>query len=316
MNVSIIIPSYNSAQMLKNNLPHVLAACKYYILTTGKDAEIITVDDCSTDNSLHIINDFKRIHNKISLQVITSNKNYGFSSSVNKGIKEAKFEIVVLLNTDVKPEKNFLQNLVKHFKNEEVFAVGCMDKSIENDSLVLRGRGLGRWKRGFLTHKRGNVNKPYTLWVSGGSSAFNKSIWKRLGGMHEIYDPFYWEDIDISYRALKAGYKIYFEKESIVTHLHDLGVIKNNYSAQQIKTVSYRNQIIFAWINMSDLDLIIKHIVWLPFNLLSALLRHDSAFLKGFIQALLKLNKIFKLRQFTQNLKNISDQAVINLILE
>ena len=44
---------------------------------------------------------------------------------------------MVLLNTDVAPEKDFLSPLIKHFKDSEVFAVGCMDKSIEKGKVVL-----------------------------------------------------------------------------------------------------------------------------------------------------------------------------------
>ena len=47
------------------------------------------------------------------------------------------------------PEKDFLKPLMEHFNDESVFAVGCMDKSIENGKTVLRGRGIGKWKKGF-----------------------------------------------------------------------------------------------------------------------------------------------------------------------
>ena len=117
--------------------------------------------------------------------------------------------LYILFNTDVYPDKDFLTPLLSHFKDEKVFAVGCMDKSIEGKDVVLRGRGIGVWKRGFLVHEKGEIEKSDTLWVSGGSGAFRKSIWDKLGGLNELYNPFYWEDIDLSYRAQNQDTKLH-----------------------------------------------------------------------------------------------------------
>lgn len=281
MNISIVIPNYNGQDLLKKNLPKVIEAVG--------DAEIIVVDDFSTDNSLNVLDSFGS-----KLKVIRSEKNFGFSSTVNLGVKAAKGDIIILLNTDVIPEKGFLAPLIPHFKEDNVFAVGCMDKSIEDDKVALRGRGIGAWKRGFLVHSRGEVNKTNTLWVNGGSGAFRKSVWDKLGGFNELYSPFYWEDIDLSYRALKSGYKIMFEPKSVVVHEHDKGAIKKKFSASYIKTVAYRNQFIFVWKNVTDLDLQLRHLFWLPYHMIKAFMRMDLTFYKGFFNAFVLLPKIIR----------------------
>ena len=224
MSISIIIPNYNGAELLKKNLPKVTDAISNY----KESIEIIVVDDCSTDSSMEIL---KKLN---GIRIIRNERNLGFSSTVNNGVRNASGEIVVLLNTDVKPEKEFLIPLLNHFNDEKIFAVGCKDKSIENGKTVLRGRGVGMWKKGFLIHSRGEVDKNTTLWVSGGSGAFKKSIWEKLGGFDELYSPFYWEDIDLSYRAIKSGYKILFEPKSVVIHEHQKGAIKRKYSPSHI----------------------------------------------------------------------------------
>ena len=268
MDISVVIPNYNGVKLLEKNLPKVLDILKNY--KEGK-TEVIVVDDASTDKSVELLKRYK-------VGTLAIPKNLGFSSAVNKGVSKAKGEIVVLLNTDVSPEKDFLRPLLGHFKDEKVFAVGCMDKSMENGKTVLRGRGLGKWEKGFLVHRRGEVDKTNTLWVCGGSGAFRKSIWEKLGGLNELYNPFYWEDIDLSYRALKSGYKIVFESQSIVTHEHEKGAIKSKYSEFQIKTIAYRNQFIFVWENATDYSLQFLHFVWLPYHFLKALARRDTAF--------------------------------------
>lgn len=270
--VSIIIPNRNGAELLQKNLPFVLDA--------AGGNEIIVVDDASTDASLDLLG--KKFP---SVKVIKKMHNDGFASSVNMGVREVSGEIVVLLNTDVRPEKDFLAPLVKHFSDPSVFAVGCLEKSLEGGKTVLRGRGEAKWEKGFYIHWRGEVDKTTTAWVSGGSSAFRKSIWEKLGGMDRIYDPFYWEDIDLSYRALKAGYRILFEPKSVVVHEHEIGAIKREYSAIRVKIIAYRNQFLFIWKNLSGLNMVLAHAIWAPVRLLQALLRGDVSMLIGYIWA-------------------------------
>ena len=305
MDISIVIPNFNGKKLLEKNLPKVIEAIKNY---KGGKEEIIVVDDASTDGSRAYLREQKEI---IFLE---NEKNFGFSSTVNKGVKKAAGEIVILLNTDVLPETDFLEPLLKHFQDEKVFAVGCMDKSIEGDKTVLRGRGLGEWKRGFLIHRRGEVDKTNTLWVSGGSGAFRKSIWEKLGGLNQLYNPFYYEDIDLSYRALKSGYKVLFDPKSIVVHSHEEGIIKSKYSSSQIKRIAYRNQFIFAWENATDFNLQALHFIWLPYHFVKALLRLDFEFFFGFFSALILLPKVIKSSLIAQRQFVLSDKELMSRI--
>jgi len=171
-----------------------------------------------------------------------------------------------------------------------------MDESIENGKIVLRGRGIGKWSKGFMQHSSGSLNSKNTLWASGGSSAFNKKIWDKLGGFNELYNPFYWEDIDLSYRARKAGYDIVFEKKSIVIHEHAKRAIKTQNHESKIKKTAYRNQFFFVWLNITDRNLIISHVYWLPYHLITAIFRRDAAFFAGFFEAILQLPKVIRTR--------------------
>lgn len=311
MEVSIVIPNYNGEELLKKNLPKVLAA-------VGA-AEVIVVDDCSTDASASAISNFKFqivrkcefCKQKPNFKFLQNEKNLGFSSTVNRGVREANSGIIVLLNTDVLPEKDFLEPLLKHFDDPKVFAVGCMDKSIEDGKTVLRGRGIGRWQRGFLVHARGEVDKTDTLWVAGGSGAFRKSIWEKLGGFDELYNPFYYEDIDLSYRAVKSGFKVLFEPKSVVIHEHEKGAIKKKYSPFKIKAIAYRNQFIFAWKNATDFSLWVSHILWFPYHFVKALLRADLPFFLGFLAAFIRLPNVIQSRLKASRLFVKHDYEVI-----
>jgi GT2 family glycosyltransferase len=292
MKISIVIPNFNGESLLKKNLPRVIES----ISSWENQIEFIITDDCSQDDSLNIAGEFLASIKKdnFSFKILKNEKNLGFSANVNKGVAEATGEILILLNTDIIPEKGFLEPLLSGLKDENVFAVGCMDKSIEDGKIVTRGRGIGEWKKGLLIHSKGENNKSNTLWVSCGSGAFKSEIWKKLGGLDNLYNPFYWEDIDLSYRALKSGYKILFENRSVVLHEHEKGAIKSKYSAFKVKTVAYRNQFIFAWKNATDFTLRLSELIYMPYHLLRALLRLDIAFFIGFFNALILLPKILK----------------------
>ena len=138
MNISIIIPNVNGASALKANIPSVISALLHCIKLKKIKGEIILVDDGSIDDSVAVIETIQEANKDLSIKLLKQEKNLGFSSTVNKGVLESKYDIVLLLNTDVKPEIDFLIPLLGHFVDEEVFAVGCMDKSIEGGKVVVR----------------------------------------------------------------------------------------------------------------------------------------------------------------------------------
>lgn len=318
MKISIIIPNYNGEKILKKNLPSVLAAVKNY--KKAKSFELIIADDASSDNSIEVINHFitsiKDPYIKGMLVENHDRKEGGFSKNVNRAVAKSTGDILILLNTDVSPHKDFLYSLLTHFNDEKVFAVGCMDESIEGGKKVLRGRGIGRWQRGFLMHKRGEIDRSNTLWVSGGSGAFRKKIWDMLGGMDVLYNPFYWEDIDLSYRALKAGYNVVFDKKSVVDHEHDTGSIKSHASIIRVKTIAYRNQFIFVWKNITDKTLLMSHVFWFPYHFWKALVLGEYAFFGGFFQAFIMLPKIISSRMNTQKMFIKRDSEILRQFTE
>lgn len=306
MKLSFIIPNYNGSQLLKKNLPAVFKAAVFYHDKTGNDFEIIIPDDASSDDSPEVISGLP-----FPVRFMQHTKNVGFASNVNRGVSEAKGEILVLLNSDVHPDEEFLMPLIKHFEEQDVAAVGCLDRSVEHDKEIKRGRGIGRWERGFLLHSAGDVTKKDTLWVSGGSSAFRRSTWEEVGGLYQIYNPFYWEDIDLSYRILKSGFRIVFEPESQVTHEHELGAIKSHFTQRKITSVAYRNQILFVWLNITDPGFLISHFLWLPLHGMQSLMRLDLPFFSGFFSALCLLPDALKLRKRNKNHFKRGDLDVI-----
>lgn len=297
--ISVIIPNFNGHNLLLENLPKVLETCK--------KCEIIIVDDKSTDNSVQEIKTkFPRV------KILENKKNSGFAFSVNRGIKNAKGDLVLLLNSDVSPRKGFLEPALEYFKSDKkVFAVALTDYSHENGKIVKRGKGKAKFKKGFLNHFAAKIEKGQTLWVSGGSGLFDKEKLIKIGLFDTAFAPFYWEDIDLSYRARKKGFIIFFEPDSKVDHFHEEGAIKKTYTSSIIKRSAYKNQFLFVWKNISDTSLIINHIIWFPYHILKSLLKLDVDFFIGFFWALSKLPKIMTNFQDTQISDKLSDKEIL-----
>lgn len=281
--VSIVIPNWNGKDLMAKHLRHVIEC--------APTAEIIVSDDASTDGSVEYLK-----KNFPEVIIVEKDVQDGFAGNASAGVAVAHGDIVFLLNTDVEPEKGFLEPLLEHFKNPKVFAVGSMDRSPEQGKTILRGRGVASWRRGFYEHKRGEINASDTAWVSGGSGAFRKSYWDILGGMDALYNPFYWEDIDMSYRAQSAGCKTIFEPKSVVNHYHEEGKIRRKYTPEEVRRIAYRNQFTFIWKNASCGQLFL-HVLWAPYMILRVVLAGDGLIFRGWCDAFFRIPKILLARK-------------------
>lgn len=298
--ISVIIPNYNGKDLIKKNLPNVIKNCP--------DCEIIIVDDGSEDDSTNFIKErFKNV------KLIIHKKNQGFVSAVNSGVNAARGKYVLLLNSDVSPRSNFLKPLLENFSaNSDLFAVAIKDVSHEQRETLIKGRGGARFEKGFVSHFPMSTDvKAQTLWVSGGSGLFDRSMFLKLGGFDRAFAPFYWEDIDLSYRARKLGLICLFEPKSIVDHYHEKGAIKTHHRDFFIKTISYKNQFIFVWKNISDYSLLTRHLAWLPFHFVRALFQKDWAFFLGFFRAALQIPQLVLNYDQLKAKTNVSDKEIL-----
>lgn len=299
MKVSIIIPNYNGRKLLEKNLAEVIKNSHVY--------EIILVDDASTDESVSYV-----ASNFPSIRIVKREKNEGFVKSVNEAVRMANGDLFYLLNTDIAPRKGYIEHLLPYFKKEKTFAVGSLQESREKGKVILRGRGVGNFQNGFLMHRRGETDKKDTLWVSGGAGLFRKDIWEKIGGLNELYSPFYWEDIDISYRALKAGYNIYFDPKSRVVHEQEQSSIRTKYNKSYITCTSYRNQILFVWINITEFRLIVEHVLNLFIYFIKSLYSLQFDFITGLFKALISFGTAFRSRQSVSRITKLHDSEIFN----
>lgn len=308
MFISVVVPTYNVVSLLKQNLPHVIAALEAY---DKNKVELVVTDNHSSDDTIAYLKELQK-QAPIPVVVLENSFNGGFAINANRGVRAAKGDIVILLGSDVRPAKDFIKPLLPYFEDEKVFAVGCANESDEDiGTNILRGRGIGKWERGFLLHRNGAFVNNDTLWVDCGSGAFRKSIWDRIGGLQELYRPFYWEDVDLSYRAQKMGYIVKVEKASRVVHEHKKGSIRKGEKSNFVIQTTYRNQFFFVWLNITDKKLFRNHLLYLPYHILTAIKDGNVLFLNGFFFALLKLGKVRSERKKLIPDFKVSDKEIL-----
>ena len=244
--VSIVIPSWNTRDLLEKYLPFVIEAVQQV-----PGSEIIVVDNGSSDESAAFVRDhFPQVN------VLALDRNLGFGGGSNAGFCAARNDIVVLLNSDMRVDAGFIRPLLGGFSDSQVFAVSCQI-FFSDPNRVREETGLTQcwWENGALRarHRADDaVTSLYPCFYGGGGScAFDRRKFLELGGFDELLAPFYFEDTDLGYMAWKRGWKILYQPASIVFHEHR-GTIGRRFSNAQIQAILKKNQILFCWKNIHD----------------------------------------------------------------
>lgn len=279
--ISLIITTWNGRHLLEKHLPFVFDAIK----RCSYACELIVVDDCSSDGTAEYLS-----RNYPAVKVVRLDVNKGFAGANNAGAKAAGGELLIILNNDVEVTPDFIDPLVRHFDEQDVFAVGCSIKmrGIRKESGLTRGC----FKRAFLQveHSWDEYNKGVpVLYASGSAFMCDRKKFMELGGFDTIFDPFYWEDVDLSYRAWKRGYRVLFEPNSVIYHMHQATNNISNFNRISLSLPKEANKYLFIWKNISEPRYLLQHFSLLPFILLSRILRLQFIKVLAFLIALIRL---------------------------
>lgn len=260
--VSVIIPNYNGKHLLEMYLPSVRDALKVAAVTY----ELIIVDDQSKDDSVNFI---RNTYPEIILLV--NEKNSGFSFTCNQGIKIARMDLTLLLNSDVQLTPDYFASQWRYFTDPDTFGVmgRIMSKDgtkIEDAARILFYKGC-RIKANRFYYSSNPGEKLYTAYLSGANALVDTEKLKELEGFDEIYSPFTSEDSDLCTRAWLLGWKCYYEHDSICYHQVS-GSIRTQVKSEFIKKVYFRNRFIFHSIFLTGF----KAFIWPAYLLLLELL--------------------------------------------
>lgn len=215
--VFVVIPSWNAEQDLPACIDSVLAQSHAAL-------SLVIVDNGSSDDSRKIIEHYQQKDARV--RSIYHDKNYGFTGGVNPGLELAIAEratYAALFNNDAVADKDWLKHLVAFLEAHKQYGIAACSllhadgKTIDSTADLYtiwgipypRGRDEPAAKRfGLSTDVFG---------ASGGASMYRVKMLQEVGLFDQDFFAYY-EDIDISFRAQLAGWKVGYVPESVVYH--------------------------------------------------------------------------------------------------
>lgn len=288
--VTLIIPNFNGAHLLRANLPAVLAAAADY----PGGCAVVVVDDGSADASVAVLaQEFPAV------RLIRHPANRGFAAAIHSGVAAADTELLVFLNSDVHPDPGFLAPLARHFADPKLFSVSPLVVDEDGQCNPVSWRCY-RIRRGRLRplrwrHDPDHAQARPSLFASGGSVMLRKSMFLALGGFLPIFQPFYSEDFDLGLRAWRRGWQTLFEPTSRVIH-GESGSIKANTARARIEKTRIRNHFLLEWIHVPTRELCLYLIPGYIVQSLGRLVRFEPVYFQGLGAALLRLPEALRIR--------------------
>jgi len=210
--VSVVVPNWNGGEMLVE----VLHGLEQQELGSF---EVVVVDDASTDGSLAHAQQVCR-----PFRTVVHERNLGFAAACNAGAEAASGELVAFLNNDAVPEPTWLRELVECIDRHPEAA--CVDSKLyrRGTDRVIDGAGdaftwgLKAYRRGTGSRDEGQYSREeQILLASGAACLWRADAFRRLGGFAEEFFAYY-EDVDLSLRARRAGYEIWFAPAAVAWH--------------------------------------------------------------------------------------------------
>lgn len=218
-NLAIAILNWNGKNWLEKFLPSVIQ--------NSKDAKIYVIDNASTDDSNAFLT-----ANFPNVEIIKNDKNHGFAGGYNEGLKNIKEEFYCLLNSDVEVTDGWLEPIFDVFNSKpEVVAVQPKILSYNNKNMFeFAGAGGGMidnlgypYCRGrvfeSIEEDKGQYNDEIEIFWASGCCFFvrSKDFWEQNGFDARFFA--HQEEIDLCWRFINSGKKIFYTGKSTVYHV-------------------------------------------------------------------------------------------------
>ena len=283
--VRIIILNYNGASLLPQCLPSIVEAARH--------ASYKTVVTVLNNKSEHSGLDYVRA--KFPEVVIAEAPENLVLCSYNDYLSKIDDPIVILLNNDIRTEKDFIDPLVKKFIQDPNCFLAAPRVMSFDGSRVEAGRAKTGFKAGmfwcdarFAGYEKEVMTPSET--ESSGFGAFSRKKFLDLGGYDPRYLPGIMEDVDLCLSAKRAGFSLYYEPSSVVYHMGQ-ATFKSTFGSRRTAVIAHRNNFRFMWKNFTGLRFWLVHLAFLPLRMVYAALRGQWAFLQGFWEAVVVREK-------------------------
>lgn len=214
--VAVVVVNYKGIE-------DTLACLKSLDKQTFKDFKIIVVENGSHDESA---DELKKVSSQLKhkIEILLNDTNLGFTGGVNTGIKwalEHDYDGIALFNNDAVAEPNWLQELINTQKQVGSGITTGLLLHEDGKTIDSTGDWYSTWGLPFPRNRdEATKNAPSAEFVfsaTGGGSLYDARLFKEIGIFDNVLFAYY-EDIDISFRAQLAGWKIYYTPNAIAYH--------------------------------------------------------------------------------------------------
>lgn len=232
MTAGVVIVNWNTGRFLQT--------CVESLFQTAPTAEVVVVDNASTDGSLELIDSFRdRIH------IVRNSANLGFAAGVNQGFASTTSPYVLILNPDIRVQPDAVSLLMKILSGNS--KAGAIGGYVNDDYLPRPFPGVASLIRENLGFRRKPVNSAVPGLVDQPAAAalmVRRDAFEEIGGFDEQFFPAWYEDVDFCRRLKSAGWDIYFAPDAQFEH-------EGGYSAAALGPKAfaeayYHNQIRYA----------------------------------------------------------------------
>ena len=231
--VSAVIPAYNCEHTIAKTIEALLAQdCR-------SDFEIIVVDDGSVDGTAGIVQNFFKVR-------YIHQDNAGPAAARNRGYKESRGQFVFFTDSDCVAQKDCLQKLLDGFRAPDIAVVSGSYGIANPESL------LARCIHQEIVFRHQHLMPVFPKSFGSFNFCVSKGVFAQVGGFNTGYRYASGEDNDLSYKIVKAGFRIYFEKKALVDHYHTSHLGK--YLREQYRHGFWRAKMYLDHSNMACAD--------------------------------------------------------------
>lgn len=211
--VSVVVPTRDGKALLERCLASLEAQ-------TFRDFEVVVVDNGSSDGSRELVQ--RRFPSAILVELA---ENRGFAGGSNAGAEQARGAAIAVVNNDIEAEASWLEELVSCLDRHPRAASLASKILRRDDPRVLDGAGdemtrsLKAYRRGQGERDRGQYEHEEQVFSASGTAClWRAEVFRRLGGFDEGFHAYY-EDVDLGFRARRAGWECWYAPRAVVYHV-------------------------------------------------------------------------------------------------
>ena len=220
--IDVVIPTHNGWELTRNCLAHLRRQTVAHT--------VFLCDNGSTDGTP------ARVRESFAhARVVELGANLGFAAACNRGVAAGDGEVVVLLNNDVDCRPDFLERMVRPFRDERVGSVAALllkpgEQTIESLGLTADPTLAGYPRLRDAPARAAQLDAPLLVGPSGAAGAYRRRAWEAIGGLDDgVF--MYGEDVELALRLRAERWAAAAAADAVAIHVGSAPVLLDSSSS-------------------------------------------------------------------------------------